>query len=130
MKGKKGILLHDGWTQDGTHFTAIYEAFVADDGTVEQQLEINLLALSPMTHYEEGNNDGAEDINNIDPLNAASFNAKTMNNCFDETLRHYGFGEATNFCVALPGDSTEVNRCLAKDMGIRNPASSMPQPQI
>lgn len=118
MKGKKGILLHDGWTQDGTHFTAIYAAFVVDEGTVEQHVEINLLASSPMPHYEEGNNDDDEDTNHIEPLNAASFNAKTMKNYFDETLRHYGFGEATDFSVALLGDSTEVNRRLAKDMGI------------
>ena len=53
MKGRKGSLIFDGMTRSGVHFIGTYAAFIADEGTPQEHLEVPLLSCSPMLALPE-----------------------------------------------------------------------------
>lgn len=127
MKNKKGTILYDGWTRDGTHYVAIYAAYVDDAG----DLTIDLLACSPMPAMEEEGEPGEDassttaaaataDGNAADAdasVDAAEFNAEVHRNYFDRTFEYYGYSAASDFVLAQIADNASVNLKVARDGG-------------
>ena len=44
MESRKGCIIHDGMSRNGTHFMAVYASYIANEGTDDEHLEINLLS--------------------------------------------------------------------------------------
>ena len=146
MKGKKGCILHDGWTQSGVHYMGVYGTYmVVDKETGKQRLRIPLLGCHPMFKFkgnaadvddglvDSDDDDSDEDIvlNDLVPAEDAfieegytspgyspEFNAATMQHHLDSVFQSFGFNNAREFALGQVADSTAVNTRLAKDMRI------------
>ncbi len=61
MKGKKGSLLHDGWSRYGKHFVVLLVCYMLEQETIgadgkkkkSKKAEISMLALSTLSHTED-----------------------------------------------------------------------------
>lgn len=63
MKGKKGIIMHDGWSKYARHFVCLLAAYMVStgkrgiDGEEIMEPVMTLITCTTLPHDDEGNND-------------------------------------------------------------------------
>ena len=57
IQGKKGGILHDGWSRHGRHYVALMASYLVKNHTGDLETVVRLLSCSTLPH---DNNDGSE----------------------------------------------------------------------
>ena len=122
LKNSHAVGIYDGLTRAGVHYIGFYVSYIANEGQGvegDEHLEINLLACSPMptTDAEEEQIPSGDDDDDDEPHYAAKFDAETMRNFIQGVLQQYD-QTIDSLLIALLADNTEVNRKLARIIGV------------
>lgn len=135
LRGKKGALLFDGWTENGSHYVAMIVSYTdvvtaVLDGK-EQPQNVNRLALiaaSPMAKADSDEDGSCSDDDDMverieisddtveSPKESITFNARTHLSFFRDNFQFFGqrFDE---WCVCVITDNCSTNRKIATDCG-------------
>ena len=133
LNGKKGALLFDGWTENGTHYVAMIVSYtdmvpsiVAAKETTQPVTRLVLLAASPMAQMcgdetkelcESENEKGSDEGTDSDDMNETiSFNAETHLSFFRDNFEFFG-QTFDNWCICLISDNCNTNKKIASDCG-------------
>jgi hypothetical protein len=96
MKGKKGMVYHDGWTKYGTHFVSLFASYVVPCASRNPYKKVmRLLSVSTLPHDDDDTN------------TAVNFNAKTHASWFNTVFNNLGFDKLKDFAPVQCGKCCE-----------------------
>lgn len=137
LEGKKGALLFDGWTENGTHYVAmlvsyvdIVKSLVAGHEVPQPVTRLALLAASPMAQVSGADDDPSDDESSSGDVagksegsevtkkgkETISFNATTHLSFFRDNFQFFG-QDFNDWCVCLISDNCKTNMKIASDCG-------------
>jgi hypothetical protein len=120
-----GMLMHHGWTRNGTHFIAFFASYCheithTEKGVVKkmEKPELTLLACSPMAQVQDDTDleDAAEDIETETISESTKCNAETHVEFFKDSLRWYTL--CLKWIKCILANNTSTNQKITKMIGV------------
>ena len=98
MKGKKGMIYHDGWSKFGVHFVCLISSYMAEL-SVKGKFEsvMTLITVSTLPHHEDDNS------------KAVAFNAEAHAKNFTAAFNKLGFNKVSDFATGQCGELSYQN---------------------
>ena len=98
MKGKKGMIYHDGWSKFGVHYVCLFASYMvelSEKGKFE--FVMTLITVSTLPHDEDDNS------------TAVGFNAKTHAKFFTTAFNNLGIDKVSDFATGQCGELNYQN---------------------
>ena len=127
LDGKKGALLFDGWTENGTHFVAmivsyidVVKSFAAGTETHQTVTRLALLAASPMAKVCENDDEKSDHASRTcedeEEQETVAFNADTHLSFFRDNFEFFG-QDFDKWCLCPISDNCNTNKSIASKSG-------------
>ena len=122
IKGKKGTIMHDGWSKYARHYICLLASYLIPNGKRDSEGQdimepvMTLLTCTTLPHDDDDEaNVGTEDDETTRAqLAATKVNAETHVRLFKQTFENLGVGDMSNFVIGQVADSTALNPKIAK----------------
>ena len=104
MKGKRGMIYHDGWTKFGVHYVCLFASYMVKCPGVELAKNsfksvMTLITVSTLPHDEDDN------------ATATAFNAKSHAKFFTTAFNNIGFNQVCEFATGQCGKTGIAMLC-------------------
>ena len=126
MKGKRGIIMHDGWSKFSRHYVCLLVAYMASTGKRGINGEevtkpvMTLLTCTTLPHDDDGNCEES-DGTAVAHATATTFNAEAHINLFKTTFKNLKI-KLSDFAIGQIADSTALNPKIARLLDIAHSA--------
>ena len=117
IKGKKGIIMHDGWSKYARHYVCLLASYLIPNGKRDSEGQdimepvMTLLTCTTLPHDDSASVASEDDEVQ---LAATKFNAETHVRLFKQTFENLGIGDISNFVIGQIADSTALNPKIAR----------------
>jgi hypothetical protein len=119
IKGKKGIIMHGGWSKFARHYVCLLASYLIPNGKQDSEGEdvmepvMTLLTCTTLPH-DNGCNDNEDATISADAKQTATkFNAETHVRLFKQTFENLDVGDIKDFVIGQIAVSTNLNPKIA-----------------